>query len=231
MKYRFLKLSIFSFTTYFLAVPVNADLVELNPNSNNVSEDRIEQLTNTLAQGSYAESNDIDLPSEPKSEITPDTIHSLRGGDSPVLLKNNRSRYSHLKVDKVTYYPDSSIHRYEFPTWLINCHKKKFDNMKVCSMSEGDLWVFLINGKYSVDVGSNHYPGSKGGLRIDNSSAIYGYEGELPKPLSIIERLKKGKVAYTRYQEWPYEYNKDGEVSLKDFTKQFNEMLKQYKNL
>ena len=55
MKYRFLKLSILSFTTYFLAVPVNADLVELNPNSNNVSEDRIEQLTNTLAQGSYAD--------------------------------------------------------------------------------------------------------------------------------------------------------------------------------
>ena len=50
MKYRFLKLSIFSFTTYFLAVPVNADLVELNPNSNNVSEDRIEQLTRTLQQ-------------------------------------------------------------------------------------------------------------------------------------------------------------------------------------
>lgn len=98
-------------------------------------------------------------------------------------------------------------------------------------MSEGDLWVFLINGEYSVDVGSNHYPGSKGGLRIDNGSAIYGYEGELPKPLSIIERLKKGKVAYTRYKEWPYEYNKDGEVSLKDFAKQFNEMLKQYKNL
>lgn len=61
-------------------------------------------------------------------------------------------------------------------------------------MSEGDLWVFLINGKYSVDVGSNHYPGSKGGLRIDNGSAIYGYEGELPKPLSIIERLKKEKL-------------------------------------
>lgn len=62
MKYRFLKLSIFSFTTYFLAVPVNADLVELN--SNDVSTDRIEQLTRTLAQGSYVESNEIDLPAE-----------------------------------------------------------------------------------------------------------------------------------------------------------------------
>lgn len=223
MKYRFLKLSVFSLTTYFLAVPVNADLAELN--SNDASTDRIEQMTRTLAQSSYA-----DGVSEPKSD-TPNTIHSLRGDDSPVLLENNRSRYSHLKVDKVTYYPDSSIHRYEFPTWLINCHKKKFDNMKVCSMSEGDLWVFLINGRYSVDVGNNHYPRTKAGLRIDNGSAIYGYEGELPKPLSIIERLKKGKVAYTRYQEWPYQYNKDGEVSLKDFTKQFNEMLKQYKNL
>lgn len=212
MKYRFLKLSIFSFTTYFLAVPVNADLVELN--SNDVSTDRIEQLTRTLAQSSYAESNDIDIPSEPKSEIT---IYSLKD-----------------RVEKKTYSPNTrNLHNYNYtpPTWWINCYKKKFDNMKVCSMIAGDLWVFLINGRYSVSIGSNHYPRSKGGLRIDNSSAIYGYEGDLPKPLSIIERLKKGKIAYTRYQEWPYEYNKDGEVSLKDFTKQFNEMLKQYKNL
>lgn len=39
-----------------------ADLVELN--SNDGSTDRIEQLTRTLAQGSYVESNDIDLPAE-----------------------------------------------------------------------------------------------------------------------------------------------------------------------
>ncbi len=45
MKHRLLKLSIVSFTTYFLTVPVNADLVELDANYNNVSEDRIEQLT------------------------------------------------------------------------------------------------------------------------------------------------------------------------------------------
>ena len=236
MKYRFLKLSIFSFTTYFLAVPVNADLVELNPNSSNASEDRIEQLTSTLAQGAYAESDNIDIPalSEPKSEITPQTIYNLRGHDSQALLTNNKSRYSHLKVEKKTYYPDSNIHTFskiKTSSWSVSCEKKKFDHMKICDMHEGDLWVFLINGRYSVSVGSDHYPGSKGGLRIDNSQAIYGYEGELPKPLNIIEKLKKAKIAYTRYQEWPYEYNKDGEVSLKDFTKQFNEMLKQYKNL
>ena len=42
-----------------------ADLVELN---SDVSTDRIEQLTRTLAQGSYAESNDIDIPAETKNE-------------------------------------------------------------------------------------------------------------------------------------------------------------------
>lgn len=44
-----------------------ADLVELN--SNDVSTDRIEQLTRTLAQGSYAESNDIDIPAETKMSV------------------------------------------------------------------------------------------------------------------------------------------------------------------
>ena len=191
MKYRLLKLSIVSFTTSFLAVHVNADLVELNPNSSNASEDRIEQLTRTLAQSSYAESNDIDLPAALS------TIHSLK---------------------RQTFYD-------------IYCRKKEFDNTKICYLKANDIYVFLINGRYSVDVGSNHYPRSKAGLRIDNSPAVYGYEGEFSKPLSIIEKLKKGKFAYTRYQEWPYLSDLDNKTDLKDFTKQFNEMIKQYKNL
>ncbi|MGE8561709.1 MAG: M23 family metallopeptidase [Acinetobacter sp.] len=44
-----------------------ADLVELN--SNDGSTDRLEQLTRTLAQGSYAESNDIDIPAETKMSV------------------------------------------------------------------------------------------------------------------------------------------------------------------
>ena len=39
-----------------------ADLVELN--TNNASSDRIEQLTRTLSEGAYTESNDIDVPAE-----------------------------------------------------------------------------------------------------------------------------------------------------------------------
>ena len=43
--------------------------------------------------------------------------------------------------------------------------------------------------------------------------------------------MKKGKVAYTRYKEWPYEYNKDGEVELEGFAKKLEEMKSQYKEL
>ena len=43
-----------------------ADLVELNQDG---SSDRIEQLTRTLAQGAYSESNDMDIPAETKLNV------------------------------------------------------------------------------------------------------------------------------------------------------------------
>ena len=43
-----------------------ADLVDVNQDG---STDRIEQLTRTLSQGSYAESNDIDIPAETKLNV------------------------------------------------------------------------------------------------------------------------------------------------------------------
>ena len=215
MKYRFFKLSIFSLTLYLLAMSVNTALA-----------DRIIILS---ADGSFTE--------EAKTSDEAKT-YQLRDSPETVALTNNESRYSNLKVEKKTYYPDSSIPAlsttYSFQPrtfYYINCHKKEFDNTKICYLKAGDIYVFLINGRYSVDVGSNHYPRSKAGLRIDNNPAVYGYEGEFSKPLSIIEKLKKGKFAYTRYQEWPYLSDIDKKTDLKDFTKQFNEMLKQYKEL
>ena len=215
MKYSFFKLSIFSLTLYLLAMSVNTALA-----------DRIIILS---ADGSFTE--------EAKTSDEAKT-YQLRDSPGTVALTNNESRYSNLKVEKKTYYPDSSIPAlsttYSFQPrtfYYINCRKKEFDNTKICYLKAGDIYVFLINGRYSVDVGSNHYPRSKAGLRIDNNPAVYGYEGEFSKPLSIIEKLKKGKFAYTRYQEWPYLSDLDNKTDLKDFTKQFNEMIKQYKNL
>ena len=56
-----------------------ADLVELN--SNNVSTDRLERLTYTLSQGSYAETDEIDVPSETRKM-------SVKLREKPVELNN-----------------------------------------------------------------------------------------------------------------------------------------------
>ena len=73
-----------------------ADLVELN--SNDVSTDRIEQLTRTLAQGSYVESNDIDLPAEIQMsvqlrektvELNNESLAKKYGSSTPKSYSNN----------------------------------------------------------------------------------------------------------------------------------------------
>lgn len=216
MKYRFLKLSISIFILCFLTMPVNADLSD--------NKDILERRIIASADGSF---NDA-------LETIKDSKYSeLTNSNENILLTNKQSKYGSLTVDKKTYYPENLIHYYgnEPKTRLINCEKKKFDNTKICYLKEGDVWVFLINGKYSVSIGSEHYPRSQAGLRIDNSQALFGYEGDFSKPLSIIEKLKKGKFAYTRYQQWPYQYNIDGEINLEGFNEKFNEMLKSYKEL
>lgn len=115
--------------------------------------------------------------------------------------------------------------------WFISCYKKEFDNTKVCHLHGGDLWVYLINGKYSVSVGSDIYPGTRAGFRVDNGKSVYGYEGDFSNPLVLINQLKKGKFVYTRYQEWPYLAHIDKKTDLEDFNEKFNEMLNQYKML
>lgn len=209
MKYRFLKLSMFSFTTYFLALPINADVVELH-NHDGAGLDRIEQLTLNLE-------NDASAYNRAHASAS---IFIVDETEQDVQLVKRSVNKDH----KITYFPD-------YTSYFIDCHKKEFDNTKVCYLNANDIEVVFINGKYSVHVGSNHCPRSKAGLRIDNGTAIYGYEGEFSKPLSIIEKLKKGKFAYTRYQKWPYLSYIDKKTNLKDFTEKLNEMLKRYKEL
>ena len=126
MKYSFFKLSIFSLTLYLLAMSVNTALA-----------DRIIILS---ADGSFTE--------EAKTSDEAKT-YQLRDSPGTVALTNNESRYSNLKVEKKTYYPDSSIPAlsttYSFQPrtfYYINCRKKEFDNTKICYLKAGDIYVF-----------------------------------------------------------------------------------------
>ena len=81
-----------------------ADLVELNQDG---SSDRIEQLTRTLAQGAYSESNDMDIPAETKLNV------KLR--EKTVEL-NNASLAKKYGSSSTTQYSTSSSNPY---SWLI----------------------------------------------------------------------------------------------------------------
>ena len=172
----------------------------------------------------HIHAENISLNIDEGQELKTTTTYSLKEN------VGTYNKYSDLKVKKKTYYTELDLSSYQTP-WVVECTKKKFDNSKVCYIKQGDLWIFLIDGTYTVSVGDNHYPKTKAGLRIDNGHAMYGYEGYINKPLSVIEKLKKGKFAYTRYQRWPYLYEIDKEIDLMGFTKRFNEMLKEYRSL
>ncbi|WP_180012939.1 hypothetical protein [Acinetobacter sp. YH16031] len=117
--------------------------------------------------------------------------------------------------------------------WMVSCKKDIFDGKKICYAHQygNELMVSIINGKLGVFVGRNHFPRTKSAIKIDGNQTIYGYEGVSQTPQKVVEQMKKGKIAHTRYQEWPYEYNKDGEVDLSGFAEKYDEMVKQYQAL
>lgn len=155
-------------------------------------------------------------------------IYVLKDKDGSTLFSARDESGADLKLDKVIKYDDSELKK-----WSISCSKDKFNGSKVCSLSKlhNAVMVNIINGKYSVYVGGNHYPRTQSVIKIDYNNPIYGYEGSSQTPQKVIEQMKNGRIAYTRYKEWPYEYNKDGEVDLIGFTEAFNQMLEEYKKL
>ncbi len=115
--------------------------------------------------------------------------------------------------------------------WSFYCKKDNFNGSKSCTMSSGSLMVALINGGQHVYVGRNHYPRSQSAIKVDGNQTIRGDEGVSQSPQKVINQLRSGKVAYTRYVEWPYNYNADGEVDLSNFNQKYNDMLEKYRNL
>lgn len=115
--------------------------------------------------------------------------------------------------------------------WNISCKKDHFNGVKHCDISKKSIAVFYINNKYSVVVGRQQFPRSTSAIKVDENTTIYGYEGGSKSPEIVIKQMKSGKLLHTRYQEWPYQYNKDEDIDLTDFKERFDEMMELYKKL
>lgn len=114
--------------------------------------------------------------------------------------------------------PGSPVHVWMADAvWQIDCKIDKIDDSRSCYTRRGELWIFRGSIGYWISIGGNHYPGSVVTLRIDGRPALTapakaGFsKGAATQALG---QLRGGKLARTRYQEWPYDENIDGEVAL-----------------
>lgn len=169
------------------------------------AEDRLEELGSSLSKNIYV-----------YEDKNGSTLLTAKESNNPELIKTRTIAVENNILD-----------------WQVNCTKDRFNGVKSCSLNKPyrDVMVTLIDGRYGVYIGRGHFPRTSSAIKIDENAPISGYEGVSKTPMKVIEQMKKGKIAYTRYKEWPYEYNKDGEVELEGFAKKFEEMKLQYKSL
>ena len=90
------------------------------------------------------------------------TIYQLKESNGTTLLTNKQSRYSHLKVEKKTYYPDSNIHSYSnwgsseaavLPSYSRN--KNAFDPIIKQAASQHGISEGLIKAVMHTESGFN----------------------------------------------------------------------------
>lgn len=105
--------------------------------------------------------------------------------------------------------------------WTIFCSVDRMKDTRVCFAKSGDLWVYEgFPSGVVVVVGEDHHPGRKAMLRIDKQRYRESISagGIFTSPHEIVQQLRKGRVALTRYTEWPDKSWTDGEVDLGGFS-------------
>lgn len=97
--------------------------------------------------------------------------------------------------------------------WSSGCRVDGMNDKLTCYINKKNLTIGISQtGSNYVIVGSSHYPSSDIAVRIDQSSPIIANEKNgftTQQSNSIISSLKAGEKILTRYQEWPYQINKD----------------------
>lgn len=109
--------------------------------------------------------------------------------------------------------------------WSFSCKADEIDDSHWCSMRKKGISVGVWkDGSGVVSVGHSHYPGSSVTIRVDKNAPITKSEDSSfsqSQTKEILDQLRAGTSAVTRYQEWPYQSNKDTRVDLFGFAEGF----------
>ena len=105
--------------------------------------------------------------------------------------------------------------------WSTQCKLDEMDDTHWCSLDREDLRIGIWkDGTPFVTVGNSHYPSSNIAVRVDKNKSITAPESTgftKDQSIEIISQLKKGQSVLSRYQEWPYQSNKDKSLDLFGF--------------
>lgn len=157
--------------------------------------------------------------------------------DYKTLKNNKRMRTetgSHDGIKYRIYFSDGSGTVQGLPTntldyvgdqhgtnWSTRCKRDEMDDTHWCALDRGDLRIGIWkDGTPFVSIGNSHYPNSDIAIRVDKNKPITASEKigfTSAQSIEIIDQLKKGNSVLTRYQEWPYQSNKDKSLELFGF--------------
>lgn len=119
-------------------------------------------------------------------------------------------------------------------SWKVTCSKDKITDEKTCRLGFFNFAMIYSKGKFTastsyevkkLDFRQKQY------IRIDNNKAFSTSTLFTGSQLnSLIQQMKHGELAYTRFYEWDGEMYEET-LSLYGFSEAYNYMLYAYKNL
>ena len=80
-------------------------------------------------------------------------------------------------------------------------------------VKKGDLYVFVDqNGKLSLSVGYEHFPGSQTSIKIGAKRFVTrDRNGNFSSAAQLVNMMGDGTAVVTRYMKWPYRHYVDDE--------------------
>lgn len=118
--------------------------------------------------------------------------------------------------------------------WGRVCRLDEMDDTHWCYLDKKDLRIGIWkDGTPFVSIGHSHYPNSTVAVRVGGNKPIKASENTgftKAQSVEIVEQLKKGNSVLTRYQEWPYQSNKDTSMELFGFPQAWAILQKIYES-
>lgn len=249
---RGLLLFIFMFSLPFKTV--QADVIELEENS---TTDRIEQLSRTLSHGAYSNSDnvlnkendtdnvpiyvepkdykDLGIKSSHKTYVDSDIWYLPKSQEyaEQKYFPNNIKFFKALTSNTALFVDMSDETATDDDYWAVSCSKDHITDEKVCLMGKYEMmfirssktgWMFSVS-KEEKQLNPMQYQY----VRVDRSPALKSRTFFKGQTLNIIDQMKKGTTAYTRFYEWSGEYEET--IPLKGFSIAFNTLNIMYSKL